>query len=130
MFNLVLIVVGTLQSIFLLNFLNQFYVATLFLVSTSMLGVLAGIMNQGDYFIPHKIISCVGIGLSAPGWVILGLTLIKTQPILGPLLLGWGIAIIPLTLFVVTKYPKKLFLCELFFFFGAFLTNVALLILK
>lgn len=128
-FDVLLILAGLFQIVFLNGYLQRFGLAILALMVTSFFGILSGVIRQKGHRLAHKIVCTVGFAISAPGWAVLGLQTIQLNKVLGSLLVVLGLTIIPLLLYAVFQ-KKPLLKYELVFFFGAFLTNLTLLTLN
>lgn len=128
-FNVLLIATGLFQIAFLSGHLQRFGLSIAFLMATSFFGILSGIIRQKGHLLTHKTICAIGFVLSSFGWITLGLEALYINKTFGALFFAWGMTIVPLLLYAVFQ-KKPLLKYEVIFFFGAFLTNLILLVLN
>jgi hypothetical protein len=137
LFNATLTITGIIQLMFLGGVLkSRIFEYSLLgviglscLITTTVTGIIAGVIPEYIHDKLHLFISKVGFLFSIVGYILYGLYLFPHIPFVGLFMLTWGLLVMP---YQVYRYVSSSNVCaknEFFMFLGAFLTNTALVYL-
>jgi hypothetical protein len=134
-FNLLLTVLGCFQLYLFYYFLQnntlQFNIIGIlgltFLVTTTITGVLTGLINQRMNIKVHNLFAATGFTACIPGWILFGGQLFNIYTVRSLILLSWGLIVMPFVALFFYKSNKISAKLEIFMFLGAFITDLILI---
>jgi hypothetical protein len=136
-FNTLLIVAGVIQLVFLISVLllllhvyNTIAILGLScLIVTTLAGVFTGIITEVNNKTLHKNLAIIGFSFSIIGYILFGIYFLSSNLAVGAFMLCWGFVVMPYQAFRHLSGHKLYAKNEFFIFLGAFLTNIALVVL-
>ena len=134
-FDIALVVGGGCQLVILLELLfNRKVKVTilnmnplLFLTSTTIMGILTGIITNNVSKGAHFVIAAIGFFSAFLGWTLLGLALLRMKRrFSGLLMVVFGCVMMPILMYVGISAWSVNAMIELIFFLAAYITNLVI----